>query len=88
MADVSANLVNVYEEGLGQKIVLYRVRNVDSGDTVDVSGEFRSVQVAPFTNSRLNTTADGSIAGTVITLTLASTADDVIYLLVQGQAAV
>lgn len=88
MAVVTANATVVYEEGLGQKQVLYRIRNVDSADTIDVAGKFASVQVAPFTASKQGTTAAAGIAGTVLTLTLASMADDTVYLLVQGQAVV
>lgn len=89
MADITANLQNLYEEGLGPKIVLYRVRNVDTADTVSVSAEFVSTEVAiAFSASDKAEVVVTGEPATTLTLTLAGVADDTVYLLVYGQAAV
>lgn len=88
MADVSARMTQVYADGQSDKAVLYRVKNVDTTDTVNVSTHFTKVKSATFLpTGTLTTVGTVSVSGTVLTLTLTSLSDDNIYLLVIGQAA-
>lgn len=82
-----ANVEVLHDEGEGERIVLYRLRNVDSADTYNVNGKFTEVKAATFVPSGVLTgpTTPG-VAGTTLTFTLATMADDTIYLLVMGQA--
>lgn len=87
MADITANMTQVYSDGLGDRTVLYRVKNVDTTDTVNVTLQFNKVKSATFLpTGTLTTVGTVSISGTVLTLTLTSLADDNIYLLVAGQS--
>ena len=90
MAAIASNAVAVlYEHGELERYVLYRVRNVDTADTIDVSGKFNEVKAASFIAAGvLSSVGTVTVSGTVLTLTLASMADDDIVLLVVGQAAV
>jgi hypothetical protein len=90
MAAIAASQVTVLkEEGDAERAVLYRVRNVDTADTWDCSVKFNEVKAATFIAAGvLSTVGTVTIAGTVLTLTLATMADDAIYLLVVGSAAV
>lgn len=89
MADVTANAQVIYQEGDGFRVVLYRIRNVDTTDTVSVAGKFASTDIAiAFSASdKSEITVTGEPALT-LTLTLAGVADDTVYMLVLGQAAV
>lgn len=89
MADITANLQNLYEEGLGPKIVLYRVRDVDTTDTISVSAEFVStMEAVAIASENADAVAVTGFPATTLTLTLAGVAADTVYLLVYGQAAV
>jgi len=86
MAAVTGTVV--YEHGDAERAVLYRVRNVDTADTIDVSGKFSEVKAASFIAAGvLNSVGTVGISGTTLTLTLATMADDAIFLLVVGPAA-
>jgi hypothetical protein len=79
---------NTSDAALGERVVLFRIRNVTTADTFDVAAWFARVKAATFLPSGiLTTTGVGTPAGTVLTLTLASVANDPIYLLVTGPAA-
>lgn len=89
MADVTANATVVYSEGLGPLVVLYRIRKVDTADTLDVSGKFALAEIATaISASDTALLVVTGTPGTTLTLTLAGVADDTVYLLVYGQAAV
>lgn len=77
------------DEGAAERIVLYRIRNVTSGDTFDVSGKFARVTAASFitAGSRSDVVTAAGVAGTVLTLTLAGLANDTVYCLVKGESA-
>lgn len=84
----SANYTVLKEEGEAEKMVLYRIRGVDSLDTIDVSGKFVEVKAATFIASGdLTGVGTVGINTTTLTLTLTNMADDAAYLLVVGQAA-
>lgn len=66
----------------------YLVRNVDSGDTCALSAHFSRILTAQAVNLTRSLAAfSPSIAGTTITLTEASMADDTCVLMVTGAAA-
>lgn len=90
MAVIQSSQVTVLkEEGDAERTVLYRIRNVDTADTWDVVAKFNEVKAATFVVAGvLSAVGAVSVVGTVLTLTLATMADDTIYLLVIGQAAV
>lgn len=85
MAAVTQSIV-VYSEGAGERVVLYRLGNVNTGDTFSCSAEFAELKAAVFVPAgALGTGVVGAIAGTTVTLTLATMANDHVYLLVIGQ---
>lgn len=89
MADVTANAKVLYEEGLGHKVVLYRIRNVDTADTISVAGKFVStIEAVAFAVENADAVAVTGFPAATLTLTLAGVADDTVYLLVMGNAAV
>lgn len=89
MAAIAASQVTVLKtEGDAERAVLYRIRNVDTADTYDVAAKFSEVKAASFIAAGvLSSVGTASAAATILTLTLATMADDTIYLLVVGQAA-
>ena len=70
-----------------------RINNVTSADTIDVSAMaaasiavYKKVKEAIFfASGALSTNAAAGVAGTVLTLTLASLANDTVYLMVIGE---
>lgn len=83
-----AILYNGSDIGLGERIMVFRIRNVTTADTIDVATYFSKVKSATFLPSGiLATIGVGSPAGTVITLTLASLANDTVILTVVGESA-
>lgn len=89
MPDVTANATVVYEEGLGPRIVLYRIRNVSTADTISVTGKFILAEIATAISASDTAllTVTGT-PGTTLTLTLAGVTNDTVYLLVYGQSSV
>lgn len=78
----------LYEEGTNLKAVLYRVRNVDTNDTISVSGDFHRIHVAAAFNASRGQAYDApGVSGTTITLDEASMVDDVVYVFVLGVGA-
>lgn len=88
MADVTANATVLFEEGSGEKVVLYRVKNVDTNDTVNVSTKFSLVKEAVTVCSGGGPVGDvAGISGTTVTIDIAAAVDETVYLLVIGNAA-
>lgn len=75
------------QDGRAERAVLYLIKNVDTADTYDCANEFNEVKAATFIAAGdLATVGTVAAAGTVLTFTNATMADDNIYLLVVGQA--
>lgn len=80
----------VFKDGDTHRTALYRVLNVTTGDTIDVSSEFRKLTVMdimPLSVTISNFPANPTNVGTVITVAQTGLANDAIYLLVSGGAA-
>lgn len=77
----------VYESGVAERTALYSVRNVTTGDTLDVSADFSSPKQAIFLGTTASVKGLGTIAGSVVTIPTAGLANDAGYLLVYGSAA-
>lgn len=78
----------VYSTGTSTKLTVYKVRNVDSGDTIALSGDYNRILVAAaFNSTRSLAYFAPSIAGTTLTLTEASMADDTCFVFVLGAGA-
>lgn len=91
MAALTASQVTtVLQSGAGQVVEWLRLSNVTSADTVDVGSlgavTFKKVEAAVFFGRAQGTGVVGSVAGTVITLTSASLANDTVELFVLGEA--
>lgn len=88
MADVTANAKIIAREGTAEKVVIYRVTQVDTGDTIDVSSEFSlvkdAVTVCTGDGPAGDVAADASL---VVTLDIAAAADETFYVMVIGNAA-
>lgn len=94
MAVISPTGAQVYiisnssDLGVGERILVLRIRNVTTADTIDVGTWFSKVKSATFLPSGvLATIGVATPAGTVLTLTLASVANDTIILTVIGESA-
>jgi hypothetical protein len=85
MADITAQMTRVYQDGQCGRTALYAVKNADAADTVDVAADFRVVKRAGIVSDTGTTIASASATGTVITVPTGP-ADDGIWLLVVGVA--
>lgn len=90
MAAIPASRVTkLYDSGsYAERTVLYLVKNVDTADTVDLSSDFSEIKAGSFLASGgLATIGTVGTTVTAATLTLATMADDAIFLLVVGSPA-
>lgn len=90
MAAIASTAVTVLaDEGAAERVVLYRIKNVTSADTYNVSERFARVVTASFVTggSRSDTMTAASVSSTTLTLTLSGMANDTLYLLVKGETA-
>lgn len=90
MAAIGATqITQIAADGGAQKCVLYRISNVTSGDTLDVSSvgpiTLKKVQGVGFIGAAQGTQASGSISGTTITFTSSGMAADTIYACIVGE---
>lgn len=86
MADITANMARVYQDGQCGRTVLYAVKNADAADTVDVAADFKVVKRAGIVSDTGTTIAAVStITGTVLTVPTGP-ADDGVWLLAVGVA--
>jgi hypothetical protein len=86
MAALTSN--RVYGEGAATRFYVYRQTNVTSGDTLALSGDFaRILAVSAFDETRSEVFFTPAIAGTTLTLTEASMANDTVYVFVFGAPA-
>lgn len=80
----------VFKDGETHRFAVYKVLNVTTGDTVDVSPEFRkiiSTEVMPMSVTISNFPANPVVVGTLVTIAQLGLANDAIYLMVSGGAA-
>ena len=76
------------KEGDSIRVAWFRVRNVDSGDTIALSTWFTRIHAAAaFNATRSLAYFAPSISTTTLTLTEASMSDDVCYVMVIGAGA-
>lgn len=77
----------LYNSNSDERVVLYRLRNVDTADTFDCSTLFAEVKCATFVvPGTISTVGTVTFTGTVLTLTNAGMANDTILLTVIGQS--
>lgn len=88
MAALTAHDV-LYNSNSDERIVVYRIRNVDTGDTFDCAALFTEVKAGTFVvPGVISTVGTVTAVGTVLTLTNAGMANDTIILTVIGQSSV
>jgi hypothetical protein len=66
---------NLYRSGDADRIALYAVRNVTSGDTADFATDFSVVKRATVVGATASGSGNCSVAGTVVTIPAALAAD-------------
>jgi hypothetical protein len=91
-AVVAAQVTVLYNEGdasVGERIMVFRVRNVATGDTFDVAQWFVKVRAGTFLSSgeRVATIGTVGVGGTTLTLTQAAAVNDTMILTVIGSSA-
>lgn len=87
MAVASGNQVKrLFFDGQAAMMAVYVVRNVTTGDTVNLGSDFLNVKQATMIGSTVAGSAAASVSGTVITIP-AGVAGDAIYLMAWGDSA-
>ena len=87
MAALTPNhYVLVWSNGMSDKVALYTLRNVTTGDTTDLDSEFSVVKQAIMLGTTVNGSSTASVSGTVATMP-AGLAGDAAYLLAWGVSA-
>lgn len=91
MAVISGKQVRrLFQDGTAAMLALYAVRNVTTGDTVDLGAsgtqDFLNVKQAAFVGSTVAGSAAATVSGTVITIP-AGVSGDAIYLIAWGDSA-
>ena len=77
------NVFKVWSDGMVDKVTLYAVKKVTTGDTFDLSGDYLSPRTAIMLGTTVTGTAACTVAGTVVTMPAGLTNDGA-YLLVWG----
>ena len=80
------NVVKVYTDGVSDRVVLYALRKVTTGDTYDLSSDFLVPKQAVMLGTTVNGSATSTIAGTVVTMP-AGLSNDAAMLLAWGVSA-
>jgi hypothetical protein len=75
-----------WTNGQSDKTALYALRDVSTGDTVDLGGDFLAVKQAIMLGTTVNGSATASVSGTVVTMP-AGLSSDAAYLLAWGDSA-
>jgi hypothetical protein len=79
----------VWKDGISDRVAVFVLVGVTTGDTVDLSAFFSKIEKAFFIPKTGNANpAPASIAGSVLTLTAVNLANDAIVLTVSGAASV
>lgn len=79
--------LQVFSDGLGHKVTLYRILGVNTLDSIDLAADFKkivSVRTIQVSSSLADFAVAPTVVGTVITLTAANLLNDAVYLLVSG----
>lgn len=85
MADITPNLVNVFQDGRCGRAVLYALNNCDAADIVDVAADFRIVKRAGLVSQTgVTIAAIATITGNTVLTIPAGPNDDGVWLLVVG----
>jgi hypothetical protein len=77
----------VYVDGATDRTALYTVRNVTTGDTLDVSGTFSAPKQAIFLGTTAQVKGVCTISGSVVTIPTSGLSADAGFLMVWGGAA-
>lgn len=86
MAAVTGTVI--FEEGTAEKVVVYRVKGADTGDTLDCTAKFSLVKDAVTVCTGDGPAGDvAADAAGVVTLDIAAAADETFYVMVIGNAA-
>jgi hypothetical protein len=86
MASLSPNQITMmWSEGQCARYALYSIKNVDTGDTIDLSNHFRVIIQTAWLGATVSGVATGSFVGQTATAPSGLT-DAGAYLLVQGVA--
>jgi hypothetical protein len=82
----TSNVVQVYASGVSDRVVLYALRKVTTGDTYDLSPDFSVPKQSIMLGTTVNGSATASVSGTVVTMP-AGLSNDAAMLLVWGVSA-
>lgn len=86
MATLTGSQVTIlWSSGVAEEFTLFAVKNVNTGDLLDLSPSFRVVLQAMFMGATVSGIAAGAINGTTVTAP-AGLSSAAAYLLVQGVA--
>jgi len=80
------HVVRVWENGMSDRVCLYALRNVTTGDTADLGGDLSVVKQAIMIGCTVNGSATAQVSGTVVTMP-AGLSQDAAYLLAWGVSA-
>lgn len=78
-------VTELWRSGIAEQFMLFAVKNVTTGDTMDLASNFRVVLQAAFVGATVSGIAPGTISGTIVTAPAGLTSAGA-YLLVQGVA--
>jgi len=80
----TSQVVKLWQDGLAATTVLYALRSVDAGDTIDLSADFYAIKRATMLGETIAGVAEAAVsAGTIITMP-AGMNDDAAWLLAYG----
>jgi hypothetical protein len=86
MAVLTSNqVVKVWADGPSDRVVLYALRNVTTGDTAELANEFTLLKRAVLLGTTVSGAASAVVSGTVATMP-SGLAGDAAYLLAWGCA--
>lgn len=86
MAAITSVTVAYQSPDVSERLVVYAIRKVTSGDTFDTTTLFSSVTYAALVPvTRAGLTPSTSISGTVVTMTATGLANDGVYLVIFGE---
>jgi hypothetical protein len=71
----SSQIVKAFSDGQADRLCLYAMRNVTTGDTRDLSGDFTAIKQAICLGTTTQMAFTASITGTVITIPAGLAAD-------------
>jgi hypothetical protein len=71
----NVQVVRIWDEGLSDRTVLYALRNVTAGDTIDVSADLNVVKRSVVLGTTVSVAISASQTGTMVTIPAGMTAD-------------